>query len=179
MQCVCKAFAWDSGEDFPFSNVGKVDPAQGPGAEWVPRLEPIERTAAFELIDHGGGGQTLIDPATGAPAVQRIDGAMVAAIPQWLRAASSLAELILSRDLVWICTADGMLYPAPQYVGRELSWGYPGSGPAALAAVIDCLLDDINAAVPAPPGGLDGLEKLTRMAWPHGTVLTRKQLEAA
>lgn len=179
MQCVREALAWDRGKDFPFSNLEKIDPTQGPGAEWVQRLEPIERTAAFELIDHGGGGQTLIDPATGAPAVQRIDGALVAAIPQWLRAASPLAALILSRDLVWIRTADGMLYPAPQYAGRGLSWGYPGGGPAALAAVIDCLLDDINAAVPAPPGGLDGLEKLTRMAWPHGTVLTRKQLEAA
>lgn len=38
----------------------------------------MRRTAAFEFIDHDGGGQTLIDPATGAPAVQRTDGALVA-----------------------------------------------------------------------------------------------------
>lgn len=179
VKCVHEALAWDGGKDFPFSNPGKVDSTQGPGAEWVQRLEPIERTAAFELIDYGGRGQTLTDPATDAPAVLRTDGTLMAAIPQRLRTTSCLAELILSRDLVWIRTADGMLYPAPKQPTLGLSWGYPGGGPAELAALIHRLLDDITAAAPEHYGAPDGLEELTQMPWPNGTVLTREQLEAA
>lgn len=179
MQCVREALAWDGGKDFPFSNPEKVDPTQGPGTEWIQRLEPIERTAAFELIDYDGGGQTLTDPATDAPAVLRTDGTLMAAIPQRLPATSPLAALILSSDLVWIRTTDGTLYPAPKHATLGLSWGYPGGGPAALAALIDRLLDDINAAAPGHYGAPNGLEELTQMAWPDGTILTREQLEAA
>ena len=164
VQCVHEALTWDGGKDFPFSNPEEVDPRQGPGAEWAQRLKPIERTAAFELIDYDGGGQTLTDPVTDAPAVLRTDGKLVAAIPQRLPATNPLAELILSRDLVWIRTTDGTLYPAPKHASLGLSWGYSGGGPAELAALIDCLLDDINAAAPGRYGAPDGLEELTQMA---------------
>ena len=179
VQCVHEALSWDGGRDFPFSNPEKVDPTQGPGAEWVQRLQPIERTAAFELIDYDGGGETFTDPATDAPAVQCTDGELVAAIPQRLPATSPLAEMILSRDLVWIRTADGTLYPAPKDAGLGLSWGYSGGGPAELAALIDRLLNDINAAAPGRYGAPSGLNELTQMTWPDGTILTREQLEAA
>jgi hypothetical protein len=179
VQCVREALAWDGGKDIPFCDPEQVDPTQGPGAEWIKRLEPIERTAAFELIDYNGGGQTLTDPATDAPAVLRTDGALVAAIPQRLPATSPLAELILSEDLVWIRTADGTLYPAPKDASLGLSWGYSGGGSAELAALIGRLLDDINAIASGNYCTSDGLEQLTQMPWPAGTVLTREQLEAA
>ena len=45
---------------------------------------------------------------------------------------------------MWIRTADGNLWLAPEQAGTGLSWGYNGSGPLALAI----LLGDINAAAP-------------------------------
>jgi hypothetical protein len=179
VQCVREALAWNGGKDFPFSNPNQVDPTQGPGTEWTKRLQPIERTAAFELMDDTSDGQTLTDPATDAPALRRADGTLVAAIPQRLPATTPLAELILSEDLVWIRTADGTLYPAPKHATQGLSWGYSGGKPTELAALIDRLLDDITAAAPGNYDAPDGLQQLTHMPWPAGTVLTREQLDAA
>ncbi len=180
MQCVREVRAWDGGKDFPFSNPEEVDPTAPPGSEWAQRLKPIQRTAAFELIDYQGEGETLTDPATDAPAVRKTNGQLVAAIPQRLPATRPLAALILARDLIWVRTQDGTLYPAPKHPSFGLSWGYGGSGPAALAALIDCLLDDINAAAPALPyDAPEGLQILTQTKWPAGTTLTREQLETA
>ncbi|MBV8995882.1 MAG: hypothetical protein JO287_19750 [Pseudonocardiales bacterium] len=166
VQCVREARAWDGGQDFPFSNPEQVDPTQDPGAEWAKRLQPRQRTAAFELMDDNGDGQTLTDPATDVPAVRRTDGTLVAAIPQRLPATSPLAELILSKDLVWIRTADGTLYPAPKHATRGLSWGYSGGAPTELAALINRLLDDINTTAPANYDAPEGLQQLTHMRWP-------------
>lgn len=62
-----------------------------------------------------------------------------------------------------------------------LSWGYPGSGPGSLALLISPeLLDNITArGADNATGAPAGLEKLTQIDWPPGTVFTRAQLEAA
>lgn len=180
VQCVREVYAWDGGQDLPFSNPEEIDPTTPPGSEWAQRLHPIPRTAAFELIDYHGGGDTLTDPATDAPAVRRKDGQLIAAIPQRLPATHPLAALILAKDHIWIRTQDGTLYPAPKHPNHGLSWGYSGGGPAALAALINHLLNDINT--PAPATARDtpqGLHTLTQTPWPTGTTLTRDQLETA
>ncbi|MGH3851976.1 MAG: hypothetical protein ACRDR6_00440 [Pseudonocardiaceae bacterium] len=178
-ECVREVSMWDSGADFPFSNPEEIDPATEYGAEWAARLEPIERTAAFELIDFDGQCETLTDPKTGAPVVLQPDGALLAAIPQWLAAFSPLAEVILDSP-IWVRTEDGTLYPAPKGHDYGLSWGYVGSGPGSLALLIHRLLDDITAHGFNDINGVsEGLEELTQTEWPPGTVLTRAQLEAA
>jgi hypothetical protein len=70
-QCIREVYAWDGGTDFPFSTPQHIDPTTPPGHEWAQRLRPIHRTAAFELIDHHGTGDTLTDPATDAPAIRK------------------------------------------------------------------------------------------------------------
>jgi hypothetical protein len=182
MQCVREVKAWDGGIDFPFSNPEEIDPTTPPGREWAQRLRPTPRTAAFELIDYHGAGDTLTDPATDAPAVRRTDGHLIAAIPQRLPATHPLATLTLAKDHIWVRTQDGTLYPAPTLPGVGLSWGYSGGGPAALATLIDCLLDDINAAAPhllLSHETPQGLRRLTQTPWSAGTTLNRDQLDAA
>jgi hypothetical protein len=80
---------------------------------------------------------------------------------------------------VWVRTEVGTLYPAPQDHYDGLSWGYSGSGPGNLAILIDRLLVDINA--PGAEGSIreGGLNELTKLKWPNGTVLDRAVLEAA
>jgi hypothetical protein len=100
-------------------------------------------------------------------------------IPQRLPTTSPMAELILDRP-VWVRTEDGKVYPAPQDAYYGTSWGYAGSGPAALALMIHRLLDDITAQAADDIGGAPPtLELLTQVDLPEGTVLTREQLEAA
>jgi len=172
------ATMWDGGDAFPFSNPEEIDPTTEYGAEWAARLEPIERTAAFELID-SDQCETLTDPETGAPAIRKADGLLLAAIPQRLPATSPLAEVILDSP-IWVRTEDGRLYPAPKHSYFGLSWGYGGSGPGSLALLINRLLDDITArGADNNHGAPEGLEELTENQWPRGTVLTRAQMEAA
>lgn len=63
----------------------------------------------------------------------------------------------------------------------SVGWGsYAGSGQGSLALLISRLLDNITAhGADGVTGVPDGLEKLTQIDWPPGTVLTRAQLEAA
>lgn len=178
-ECVREVIMWDGGADFPFSNPERIDPTTEYGAEWAARLEPIERTAAFELIDFDGQDETLTDPETSAPVARQPDGLLRAAIPQRLYTFSRLAEVILDSP-IWVRTEDGMLYPAPKDSYWGLSWGYPGSGPGSLALLISRLLDDINApGADNATGAPAGLEELTQRKWPCGTVFSRAQLEAA
>jgi hypothetical protein len=179
-RCVTEASRWDGGADLPFSNPQQVDPQKNRWAfYWSKRLAATERTAAFEIIGASKPGEAMIDPATDAPVLKHISGRMTAAIPQRLPATSPLAELILA-DPVWIRTADRTIYPAPRGAYYGLSWGYSGSGPGALALLVDALLDDINAKAPAGIDGAPaGLEELFTRKLPKDTVLTRAQLEAA
>jgi hypothetical protein len=174
-----QALAWDGGKHFPFSRPEEVNPTGELGREWVARLEPATaRTAEFARISQGGAGEALVDPLTGAPAVRLETGRVVTAVPQRLPATSPLTEVILGPP-IWVRTADGALYLAPQR-RYGLTWGYGGTGPGILAALLHRLLEDITTepadrASDAPPGLLE----LTRMKWPAGTVLSRTLLEAA
>jgi hypothetical protein len=129
-------------------------------------------------MDGGDKGRAMVDPLTDAP-VSVLDDEAVTAVPQRLPATSELSAVILEKP-IWIRTADGNLYPAPRDATYGLNWGYAGGGPGALAVLIHRLLDDITAqAAEAPSGAPAGLDDLTERKWPHGTVLTREQLEAA
>ncbi len=178
-ECVRQAKRWDRGRNFPFSNPEQINPNTEYGAEWAARLEPIERTAAFALIDPDGSRETLTDPETGAIVVREPNGLLLATISQTLPNFGPLAEIIFDRP-IWVRTADGRLYPAPKDSYWGLSWGYPGSGPGSLALLISRLLDNVTArGADNATGAPDGLEELTQIDWPPGTVFTRAQLEAA
>jgi hypothetical protein len=179
-ECVRQALAWDGGRHFPFSSPEEVDPDCPHGREWIARLEPAKiRTAEFAHIDHGGAGEPLVDPMTGAPAVRLSGGRVVTSVPQRLPTTSDLAELVLDRS-IWIRTADGTLYLAPKHHYYEPRWGYGGTGPGVLALLIHHLLDDITAELADGINGAPaGLEDLAQLEWPHGTILTRDLLQAA
>lgn len=124
---------------------------------------------------------TLIDPATDLPVARNHDGIYRAAVPQWLPAHTELAEVILAQQ-VWIRTADGTLYLAPEGPGAGISYGYRGNGPSNLAILIEHLLDNITApATRAPWGHQKRSGLLTGFAgkWKRGDLLTRTQLLAA
>lgn len=176
------AEAINGGADFPSSNPQQVNPKRSVWArEWADRLQPSAHTAAHVRLDDDGGGEALTDPETDVPAVRATDGTLSAATPQRLPARTPLAELILDYDaMIWVRTADGVLYPAPRDSYYGLNWGYDGSGPGTLALLIEALLDDITAKAPADiNGAADGLQRLTRTKLPRGTVLSRRDLEAA
>lgn len=180
VRCVREVLSWDGGADFPFCKTQEVDPSHDPGREWASRLEPSPRSAAFELLGAASDtDQTLTDPITDAPALLTALGKIRTAVPQWLPSDVPLAELILGKDIIWVRTQNGTLYPAPQLPTYGLKWGYSGGGPAALAVLIERLLDDITAPGAAPSQAAAGLRELTSTEWPAGTVLTREQLEAA
>ncbi len=179
--CVEEAMKWDGGDDFPYSNPETIDGTIKYGAEWANRLVPSPRTAAFQILEPDDSAETLIDPESDAPVIRkhRDSRYLMAAIPRRLYTESPLAEVILD-DPIWVRTQDGILYPAPKHSYYGISWGYPGTGPGTLALLIDRLLDDITApAADGAIGAAAGLEQLTEIDWPKGTVLTRAQLEAA
>ncbi|MEV0732342.1 hypothetical protein [Polymorphospora sp. NPDC050346] len=178
-RCVRAARRWNSGKDLPYSRVAEFAASSRWAMEWGARLEPGKRTAAVEVLDPDGLAAVLVDPQTGVPAVRTTDGMIRAAVPQRLPATTPLHQLVLDGP-IWIRTADGTLWPAPQDPYYGTSWGYSGSGPASLSRLVDRLLDDINAAAPASlQGAPKGLLTLLQRKWPAGTVLTRQQLEAA
>lgn len=179
--CVRELKKWDSGRDLPYGQIERADPSRPHVAEWARRLQRCTRTAAFEIF-HSRDGDTFIDPQTDAPVLRRrTDGGerILLASPQRLPATSPLAELVLDEP-IWVRTADGTLYPAPQDSYYGITWGYGGTGPRCLASMIEKLLDDITAPgtdlSTSPP---ESLTNLTAMKLPRGTVLTRTQLEAA
>jgi hypothetical protein len=179
-RCVRAVSMWDGGADLPYSNPDRITPQESRWArEWAGRLQPAPRTAAAEILSREPGSVMLVDPETDAPVVREPSGELVAAIPQRLPAHAPLAELILDGP-IWVRTADGMLYPAPRDACYGINWGYAGSGPGTLALVVSALLDDITAKAPGDINdGPPGLEALFSRSLPDGTVLTRRQLEAA
>jgi hypothetical protein len=179
LRCVRQALAWDGGRHMPFSHATDVDVTTPAGRDWLSRLEPAtRRTAEFAHIDDDDG-EALTDPATGAPVIRSSDGRVRTSLPQRLPTTSELAELILDRP-IWVRTNDGTLYPLPQSATYGSSWGYGGGGPGNLAVIVSQLLSDITAEASRDISGApEGLQDLTRLKWPRGTVLTRDVLEAA
>jgi len=178
--CVGQAMAWDGGRHFPFSSTIEISPQSAHGREWIARLQPAPaRTAQFVRLDLRDGDEALLDPLTDAPVVRQSGGRVRTVSPFRLPATSEFAEIILCYP-VWVRTADGALYPAPTHRGDELDWGHHGSGPRALAVLLERLLTDIttepaDTTTGAPPG----LRELTELPWPAGTVLGREIVEAA
>lgn len=183
-QCVEVALQNDGGRDFPYSSLKELDPHEGGllAAEFAARLEPCERTAAFAIFAADQLSEPLFDPETGLPVAKGYGGKLRATVPQRLPAAAPLAAVTLDHGgTVWIRTADGKLWIAPEQSGTGLAWGYSGGGPHALAILLGLLLDDVTAAAPrgyryrTAPGLLAG----TTGKWHDGTTLTRADLEAA
>lgn len=157
-------------------------------SRWLERLEPADVTVAARVLAYDYSSDKydyLVDPSTGIPAVKRITspwrGVRIKTYaPRRLNAAAPLARILFD-ETAWIETADGELHIAPQpYSTREVAWGYGGGGPGAMAWMIMCLLDDVNADVSyanhlAVPKALAEFVKLQR-----GTseAVTREQLEA-
>jgi hypothetical protein len=181
--CVREKVKWDGGKDFPSSYIDGFDPAADDiaAAEWIAGLVPAPRPlpAMFAVFDADRVEEYLIDPRTDAPVVRyKYDAGIAAAIPARIPATSPLQELILGPTL-WIRTGDGTLYPVPRQRGRGVAYGYGGGSPTTLARTLALLLDDINAEAAAGTEELsEGLRQLVSVKWPHGTVLTRKHLEA-
>jgi hypothetical protein len=180
--CVEQLVRWDGGRDCPFGAPVDLLPGDPISDEVIARLRPAVRTAAFRVLDAPPNAETLVDPATDAPAIRMAgeEGHRVRiAVSQWLPTTSPLIELVLD-DPIWIRAADGTVYPAPQDPRWGLGWGYSGNGPGALALLIHRLLDDITArAADDARGAPEGLERLFSTSLPRGTHLSRAQLEAA
>jgi hypothetical protein len=184
---------WDSGKAWPVGQTAQFDPASCPAAtEWTARLLPappgqpptvLERLL-LQRVSTVDRGELLYDDASGSPAIRRTDHlgkvTVYACVPQRIGTAAPLSEVILSGGTVWIRTSDGGLWLAPSLPGRGLSWGYSGSGPIALAALLDRLLDDITGppvGYEEPPPGLLSLIKATPRE--GTTTYSRAQLLAA
>ncbi|MEY9860210.1 hypothetical protein ABH935_005846 [Catenulispora sp. GAS73] len=160
-------------------------PAAGAAAEWLARLVPCPRTAAHAFVSGEDAAETYLDPATGMPAA-RFDGTLAypdvmtysSAAPHRLPTSSPLAEVILD-EVIWVRTQDGVVYPAPCSDYRP-HFGYSGSGPSALAIVLEALLKDIDSAprYRDTPTVSAGLFAIAQKKWRPGTVLTRAQLLA-
>jgi hypothetical protein len=170
----------DGGSDLAAGSAYQINPGESPWAlHWADRLQPCARTAAHNMLHDDPDSEALIDPETDAAVVRKHNGILVAAIPQRLPARAPLKELILHGP-IWVRTADDTLWPAPRDSYFGLSWGYDGSGPGALALLIDHLLDDITSLGPADVNGAPpGLERLTATRLRAGTVLSRDDLLAA
>jgi hypothetical protein len=184
---------WDGGKAWPVGRPAQFDPASCAAAtEWTARLHPaaagqpptvLERHL-LEHVSEVDVGELLYDDASGCPALRRTDHlgkvTVYACVPQRISTVAPLSEVILSGATVWVRTGDGGLWLAPSMPGRGLSWGYGGGGPAALAALLDRLLDDITGPPVAYEDPPPGLASLIRDTPREGTTTyTRAQLLAA
>jgi hypothetical protein len=145
-QCMDILARWDGGKNLPWAYTITI-PRTPSGQEFLSRLEPAQhRTAIYALLDRDRSGTPMIDPLTDIPVILPTDhGKDIHALaPQRLPATTPLAEVILE-DIVWVRTTDSTLYPAPNNSTAGLSYGYTGTGPSTLAALIHTLLTDITA----------------------------------
>jgi hypothetical protein len=186
---------WNGGKDWPTGGLAKVYPEEcSTAAAWAARLAPSTNKqptvleqhllASVDAEDHRGG--LLEDPRTGLPAIyceNDSEGKFLAKqVPQLLPTIAPMTSVILSDEIVWIATEDHGLWLAPECPGVGLNWGYGGSGPHALAVLLDRLLDDITAPPVCgyqsrPPAGLRRLIGHTPQ---DGSIrYTRGQLEQA
>jgi hypothetical protein len=186
---------WDGGKAWPVGHTARFDPASSPAAaEWTARLSPApagQPPTVLErlLLEHATSVdrvvELLYDEVSGCPALRRVDhmGEMTlfTRVPQRISTVPPLAEVTLGGNTVWIRTADGRLWLAPELPGHGLSWRYSGSGPHALASLLDGLLDDITwppvTGNETPPDGLFELIEATPQD--ETTTYKRAQLIAA
>ncbi|MER5890831.1 hypothetical protein ABT160_44025 [Streptomyces sp. NPDC001941] len=165
---------WDGGQDWPIGATVEVHPARSPtAARWIRRLVPATAGVPPTVVDQllldqvDNAAQLLHDPETDLPAVAWYpsqgraprSGVMLTIAPQRLSTIEPLEAVTLSGGAVWVHTADGGLWPAPQLVDHTLGHGDLDGGAVTLAQLLDQLLDDITAPAvdhlaPAPPRGL-------------------------
>ncbi|WP_043262627.1 hypothetical protein [Streptomyces sp. CT34] len=187
---------WDSGEDWPTGAAVEVRPTEcATAAQWAATLtqapEGRQPTVLDKLLldEADEDAQLLYDPATDLPAVVRkgIHGDeefpdnIVTAVPQRLPAHAELEAVTFSGEVVWVHSADGGLWLAPQLGDNGINYGYGGSGAVTLAQLLDRLLDDITAPTvdhhaPQPPAGL---MKLVTTETETTVTYSRAQLLAA
>ncbi|MEW2385738.1 hypothetical protein AB0873_27115 [Micromonospora sp. NPDC047707] len=179
--CVMAEGMYTGGRDTPFPQTARLSPELAATVfEWTAMLVPASRTAAHAALSYREGPSLIYleDPATGAPAVRIDEDEYLTSVPFVLPTDSPLSELILD-DEVWIRTADHRLFLAPLGDYGGVSWGYSGTGPSMLAALVDRLLDDISSPAIVEVDGPAGLEELFEIKHPDGTVFTRTELERA
>jgi hypothetical protein len=186
---------WDGGKAWPTGETAEFDPASSPAsAEWTAKLRSApsgQPPTVLErlLLEHASTVdrvvELLYDDVSGCPALRRTDHLgetlVYARVPQRISTLSPPSEVTLGGQTVWIRTEDRRLWLAPEVAGHGLSWGYGGSGPHALAVLLDRLLDDITSPpVTRNANPPDGLFELIR-ATPQDdvTTYTRAQLLAA
>jgi len=179
--CVRAERMYTGGRDTPFPQVARFSPELAATVvEWAALLVPARRTAAHAALSYreGPAATCLEDPATGAPVVRTARGEYLTSVPFVLPTDSSLSELILD-DEVWIRTTDHRLFLAPLGDYGGVAWGYSGTGPSMLAALVDRLLDDISSPATFDVDGPAGLDELFAIKHPDGTVFTRAELVRA
>ncbi|MCZ7424109.1 hypothetical protein O7607_30390 [Micromonospora sp. WMMA1949] len=179
--CVRAEGAYTGGRDSPFPQAARLSPELAATVlEWAALLVPANRTAAHAALFYREGPALvcLEDPVTGAPVIRTWEGEYLTSVPFVLPTDSPLSELILD-DEVWIRTADHRLFLAPIGDYGGVSWGYSGTGPSMLAALVDRLLDDITSPATSEVDAPAGLEALFEVKHPDGTVFTREQLVQA
>jgi hypothetical protein len=180
--CVQVAIEWNGGTDLPYSTRIEVRPGESSTAkEWAARLVPADpRLAAFSTFSEASGADRhLVDPETGAPAINRGNDALFVAVPQRIASSSPLAEVILEDHTVWVRTGDGRLWLAPQLPGAGIAWGYSGSGARTLAHLLGDLVDDVTATATHRPNPKAGLMDLVKNAPDTGVMFTRQELTDA
>ena len=168
----------------PFRGRCAVDPTTRHGVEWGARLRRLSAPTAALVIVLGDEAQhatgQLVDPETQAPVFPHSSGALLTTVPWRLPTAEPLAELLVGQ-VMWVRTADGTLYLAPD---QPCLWPSDALEEVAtrLASLADRLLNDITTDFadarprqPPPPG----LTRLLTTAWPDGTSLSRTALESA
>ncbi|RLK58350.1 hypothetical protein [Actinokineospora cianjurensis] len=182
-ECVEVMLASGGGKDWAHAHTITI-PANPYGAEFLARLEPAPPRALYHGLDPHRRTTAMIDPRTDIPVAVPVEEykefeEIRAFATHRLPTTNPLAELILDGP-IWVRTDNGVLYPAPQDAYYGLNWGYSGSGPRVLAALITALLTDITArGARLDDPADDGLITLFRRKMPNGTVLTRAELQAA
>ncbi|WP_205327632.1 hypothetical protein [Glycomyces sp. YM15] len=175
--------SWTSGDGtMPYAAFTSVDPRQNQwAAEWFARLEPSSWKAAHVLFEEWPIQQYLVDPASGAVAAEDSRKIIRTLVPAAIPTMASLDSVILSGGDtgVWIRDTDGQLWIAPELAGDGVAWGYGGGGPFTLAVTLGRLLDDMASRPQLHGKPNPGLHELCQFPWPDGTVLSRRDLEAA
>ncbi|OXM50240.1 hypothetical protein CFP71_27795 [Amycolatopsis thailandensis] len=196
-ECVDIGYVLDSCRCFPYTHIASFhndelqrfrdDLGHSVVHEWLATLQPSLRTAGHQRIEDRRSTDRfryLEDPATGAPVVEQTSAyglgvtRVVTLIPERLPTTDDLAVVILE-GTAWVRTTSGTLYlmPVPEHVSGH-AWGYGGTGPGALAATIETLLEDITAPGKRHELGT-AISSLTKHATGDGIMLDRATLIAA
>jgi len=175
----------EDGTHLPCGEYVSLEPDKAP-EKWVSRHVQDEPTALVVGLPTVGTPKIFRDPVSGLPVVADMyddpeGGSRVmhysTLAPLALPDRSPLGEVILEGP-IWIRTEDGALHIAPRPHINGLNYGYDGTCPSNLAALIDKLLDRIDAdAVDHDYRSLSvGLYEGFSGGWGRGARLSRHRL---